>query len=78
MVPRGDEGVGEPGEDALAVVMDLRGLAVHQMRGRHDAAAVGLADALVPEADTEERDLPGERVDGVQADPAILGPPRPR
>ena len=61
VVARGHEGVGEPGEEALAVVVDLRGLAVHQVRGRHDVAAEGLADALVAEADAQQRDLPGQR-----------------
>ena len=78
MVAGGDEGVREAGEDPLAVVVDLRGLAVHQMRGRDDAAAVGLPDALVAQADAQQRDLPGQLPYGLQAHPAVLGPPRSR
>ena len=78
VVAGGDEGIGQAGEDALPVVVDLRGLAVHQMRGGHDAAAVGLADALVAQADAEQRDLPGQLPDSRQADPAVFGPARSR
>ena len=43
------------GEDALAGMMDRRGLAVHQAVGADDIAAVDLADGLVAEADAEDR-----------------------
>jgi hypothetical protein len=46
--------IGQAGEDALALVMHRRGLAVHQLLGMHDLAAEGRADALVAEADAEQ------------------------
>jgi hypothetical protein len=43
--------------------MHRRGLAVHQLLGMHDLAAEGRADALVAEADAEQRNLAGELLD---------------
>ena len=58
-----DEGVvagaghrrGNAGEDGLAVVGDLAGLAVHQLRRADDVAAKGRADGLVPQTHAEDR-----------------------
>src|ERR1017187_9656872 len=47
VVAGGLEGVGEAGEDALAIVVDGRGFAVHESPVAFDGAAVGEADALV-------------------------------
>jgi hypothetical protein len=55
MVARGSERGGQAREDALAVVMHLSELAVHDPVCAHDAPAEGLADGLVAEADTEKR-----------------------
>ncbi len=55
MVARGFEGAGEIGEDAGVVVEDGRGFAVHEASRADDGAAVNVADALVAEADAEER-----------------------
>jgi hypothetical protein len=49
-------GGGDAGEDGLAVVGDLAGLAVHQLGGADDVAAEGRADGLVAEADAEDGD----------------------
>ena len=43
--------------------MDHRGLAVHDPVGPHDLGAEGVADALVAEADAEDRDRRGEPLD---------------
>ena len=48
-------GLGDAGEDAAAVVLDRRRLAVHRRRRAHDRAAERGADRLVPEADAENR-----------------------
>ena len=48
-------GDGQPGQDAVALVHDLAGLAVQQLRGAHDHGAEGLGDRLVAQADTEDR-----------------------
>src|SRR3990170_1162958 len=55
MVARGGEVLRDAGEDALAGVMHLRQLAMHEARRAHDAAAIDLADGLVPEAHAEDR-----------------------
>ena len=49
---------------------------MHQVGGRHDLATEGLADALVSQADPQQGDVPGQRSDGLEAHPAVLGTPR--
>ena len=56
MVAGGGEGLRQAAEDRLAVVVDLRGLAVHELRRAHHLPAEGLAQGLVAEAHPEERD----------------------
>ena len=46
----------DAGEDGPAVVLDLAGLAVHELGGADDVAAEGCADGLVAEADAEDGD----------------------
>src|SRR5689334_15040024 len=50
-------------EHALAAMVDLRGLAMHDLARAHHLAAESLADALVAQADAEDRELALERVD---------------
>jgi len=50
-------------EDALAVMIDRAGLAVHQVRGADHLAAEGLADGLMAEADAEDGDFAGHVTD---------------
>ncbi len=58
-----------------AVVLDHRGLAVHEHRRTDDLGAVDLSDRLVSEAHPEHGCADGgERVDRVADDPAVLGP----
>ena len=52
--------------------MDAAGLAVHQLGRAHDAAAEGLADGLMAEANAEQRHLAGKAADHVDADAGIL------
>src|SRR6185312_6804358 len=73
MIARGLERVGQPPEDPLAVVEDLRRLAVHHARRPHHLAAKGLPDRLVPEADAQDGDLAGVGPDHVQADSGLVG-----
>ena len=49
----------EPGEDALAVVSNRAGFAVHQVAGADDLTAECFADGLVTQADAENRHFPG-------------------
>ena len=55
VVAGGHERVGQPGEDPLAVVAHLGGLAVHHRVANHPTAE-NVPDALVPEAHAENRD----------------------
>jgi len=73
MIAHHGEGAGQAGEHALPPVVDLGGLAVHDMPSADDVAAEGLADALVAQADAEDRDLAGEAFDGGQRDTRFVG-----
>jgi hypothetical protein len=55
VIPRDLERRRHAFEDAAAVVLDPRRLAVHRLPGTNDVAAVGLADALMSEAHAEDR-----------------------
>ena len=78
VVAGGLERVGEPGEHAGALVVDLRGLAVHDRRRPHDVAAVDLADALVAEADARGSGTRPAKVVMTSLDrPASSGRPGP-
>jgi hypothetical protein len=63
VIARGGERIGEAGEDPLAVVMDLVGLAVHQSFGPDDDATGCLADGLMAKADTQQGNLAHELPD---------------
>src|SRR5690349_2224198 len=78
VVARRDERVLHAGVDALLVVEDLRGLAVHDARRAHDAAAEHLTDALVTEADAEDRNLAGEPMDDIHRDAGFVRRARTR
>ena len=67
------EGAGEAGEDILTGVENGGGFAMHEARGADDIAAEDLADALVAEADSEDRDFSAEFADGVATDAGLGG-----
>jgi hypothetical protein len=62
VVASGLHRIGAAGEEALAVVMDRRDLAVDRLLAADDFRTESLADGLMAEADAEERD------GGVEAD----------
>src|SRR5690606_41081813 len=64
--------------DALAVVVDVGGLAVLDFAGTRDGAAVDVVDALVAEADAQHRDLPGVFADDVAGDAGVVRVARDR
>lgn len=70
--------LGDALEQAMPVVVHGRGLTVHQPLVAHDLAAEMLDDALVAEADTENRDLAGECGDHRQRVTGILWSARSR
>ena len=52
-----DKRIWQTGEQSLAVVMDLIGLAVHQSPGADDRAAGRLTDRLMSQANAQDRNL---------------------
>src|SRR3954447_5913732 len=73
VIARHGQRVGQPGEDALAVVRDLRRLAVDGLMADHPAAE-GLAHRLVAEADAERPDAGlGEAAHDLDRDPRLVG-----
>ena len=77
VIAAGDERLRHAAEDAAAVVLDRRRLAVHRRRRAHDLAAERDADGLMPEADAEHRRRRPEPPDHVDRDAGVLGPPGP-
>ena len=77
MIAGGLERLGSP-RTPLAGVMNLGHLAVHELLGVNDFAAESLADALVPEANPEDRDLAGESADERHRDTGLVGRRGPR
>src|SRR6476469_3068045 len=69
MIPHYLEGTGHVGKDPLAVVRYARGFAVHQLPRAHHPAAVGFADSLMSETDTEVRDRAAPLADRLDTDP---------
>src|SRR5262245_49012511 len=79
VVARRLERARQAGEEPAPVVVDLRGLAVHQRARAHHTPAEGLADALVPEADAEHRDAAlREGADRGDGDAGVGRPARAR
>src|SRR4029077_5099779 len=59
---------GQPHEDALAVVLHLRGLPMHNAIGAHDTAAVGFTDRLMTQAYAQNRDTAPPSTDRLDGD----------
>ena len=73
VIARGVEGIGHPGEEVFAIVLNGRGLPVHHPVVHDDFAAERVSDALMAEADAEERELRAERADDVVGQPGFAG-----
>src|SRR5262245_18044966 len=71
VVAGGIERIRQAREDAPVVVVDGRGLAVHDARGADDLAPEGGADRLMAEADTEDRDPSREALDERHRDAGV-------
>ena len=63
VIAGGGERIGQFAENIFAVVMDLAGLAVEQLRGADDFAAESRADGLVAEADSKNGKLACQALD---------------
>jgi len=73
VISGGLEGTGFVGEDALALVEDGRGFAVHWTIRADDSAAIDLADGSVAEAHSEDGGGGSNFADEVQRDADALG-----
>jgi hypothetical protein len=62
----------ETGEDGSAIVVDLAGFAMHELRGTDDVAAEGCADGLMAEADAEDGDFSGHVADELYGDAGFV------
>ena len=72
VISRRLERVGKAAIDPPAVVMDPRRLAVHDPAGSDDLGAQGMSDALMAQADAQERDPGREPRDDVVRDPGLV------
>src|ERR1043165_7952106 len=78
VVARGGEAIFEAVEDGLAVVANLRRLAVDGRGAADDSTAEDLADGLVAEADAEQRHVACERGDEFGRAAGLVRRARPR
>ena len=78
VIPSRPERIGQPSEDAAAVVPDLGSFAVHRPRRPHDRGAVRRCNALVPETHTEDRRRGPKPPDHLSRDPRFGGRARTR
>src|SRR5262249_44149003 len=72
VIPGGLEGVRQAGEQAAAIVVNAIHFTVHKLHRPDDVAAGGLSDGLMAEADAEDRELAGERLDRRAGDARLL------
>jgi len=72
VVPRGRHRHGQPLKDCPIVVDDGAGLAVHQMRRADDFAPERFTNRLMSQADSKDRNLPGDLPNEIDADPCFV------
>ena len=67
------QGLGQSVKHPQAHMLDNRGLAVHQLLGANNSTPKGRANALVTQADPENRDLARKVLDGRHRNPRFIG-----
>src|ERR1700724_2263596 len=67
MVTRGYEILRQFAKNGFAIVMDSAGFAVHQRRSAYHITSERVADGLMAEANSKDRDFPRELADDVDA-----------
>src|SRR5271157_5583918 len=77
VVARGNERIGNVRVDLLAVVVDLRHLAVHEIGSAHDDAAERRADGLMSQAHAEQRNFRTECCNDLHGNPRFGRRARP-
>jgi hypothetical protein len=78
MVPAGLKRIIHACKQAVALVENLRGLAVHKPTGRDNLAAKGSSDGLMPEADAEDGDVITQGLNSLERYTCILRAARSR
>src|SRR5713226_1635320 len=64
MIARGGKTIRQIFEYSLSGMVNQRSLAVHELPGAHDFAAIGLADTLVAETNAEDWNAAAKLADG--------------
>jgi len=72
MVTRGYEILRKFAKNGFAIVMDSAGFAVHQRRSAYHITSERVANGLMAEANSKDRDFPSELADDVDANARIL------
>src|SRR5579864_396020 len=78
MVARAGDRSRQARKNGTAVVVDAGGLAVHGGAAADHQSSAGRADALMPQADAEDRDASRQRFDKRRADAGLRGRARAR
>src|ERR1039457_1436851 len=65
--------IGQSTEQLLAVMMDGRGLAMHQGDAAHDIASEGCPDGLMAKTDAQDGDLSGEMCNAGDGNAGLFG-----
>ena len=73
MITRRREWAGNDFEEPRSVVVDIVGFAVHQSLGRHNGRSGSLADRLMSQANSQQRNLSGKLLYAVNRDPCFIG-----
>ena len=73
MVTGRRKSIGQTFEDGLVIVKDLADLAVHQVGGWNDFPPKRLANGLVAQTDSQDRNPSGKVVDELQCHTGIVG-----
>jgi len=71
VVPGCDEGIGQTFKKIPFVVENLIGLSVHESLGTDDICPKGVANRLVPQADSEQRDSPRKVANTLDRNPCL-------
>ena len=74
MIARGFERVVHAGKDGPTVMGNAAGLAVHDAPGTDDSCAERLGDALMSQADAQDRNPTGQSADDVHTDARLHRP----
>src|SRR5262245_30572035 len=72
MIARGCKRVVNPRKDRSTIMQDFTRFSMHNIWRTYDFSAKCLADRLVPQANTEDRNFTGEAVNEIECDPCLI------